>query len=205
MIVLMRHALVQGGEGRCIGRTELPLSGDGRKQAHGLAEIFYGIGFNRLCSSPARRALDSVAPFSEVSDLQVEVFEGLREIDMGVWDGLPFDEIRERFPQEYAARAARFGEYRVLDGESFNEVADRAMAVLAELAGGTQPVLAATHAGVIRAVLCRLTGHPMDDLFRFRPEPLDCTVIRPDRGGLTVIVESVRPMELARMLNSSEG
>ena len=202
MIVLMRHALVLDGDGRCIGRTDLPLSGDGRKQAHGLAELFHDIGFARFCSSPARRALDTIAPLAGACEMRVDLCPGLREIDMGDWDGLTFDDIRARFPDEYAARAVRFGTYRVRGGESFAEVADRAMAVLAELAGEPRPVLAATHAGVIRAVLCRLTGHPMDDLFHFQPRHLDCTVIGPGRGGLALVASPVRPRDLAGVLSA---
>ncbi|MGE4423050.1 MAG: histidine phosphatase family protein [Pseudodesulfovibrio sp.] len=178
MIVLLRHGWTEGGKGRCVGRTPLPLSPEGRAQALDLVDALGAIPFARLCSSPAGRAQDTLAPLAERLGLEVETLPALDEIDMGAWDGLSFDEIRARFPEEYASRGQRLGSYRAPGGESFADVAGRAMATLAELAEGPQPVLAATHAGVIRSVLCRVTGHPLDGLFRFSPGCGRCTVLR---------------------------
>lgn len=197
MIVLMRHAQVDCGHGRCIGRTDIPLTSEGREQALAMAETLSSIGLARLCSSPARRALDAVVPLAGVLGRNVDVLPALAEIDMGAWDGLSFEDIRARFPEEYAERGRRFGEFRPPGGENFNDVAGRAMEALSELAGGVRPVLVATHAGVIRAVLCRLTGHPMDDLFHFKPDHLGCTLIRPARSGLELVADGVRPEDLA--------
>ncbi|MEZ7196215.1 histidine phosphatase family protein [Pseudodesulfovibrio karagichevae] len=190
MIVLLRHGWTEGGKGRCVGRTALPLSPEGRTQALSLIDDLGGIPFARLCSSPASRAQATVAPLAERLGLGVEILPALDEIDMGAWDGLSFNEIRARFPEEYAARGQRLGNYRAPDGESFADVAERAMAALAELAAGPQPVLVTTHAGVIRSVLCRVTGHPLDGLFRFSPGCGRCTVLRPN-GTFELVADDV--------------
>lgn len=185
MIVLLRHGRTGGGKGRCVGRTDLRLSPEGLAQAEALSEGLGAVRFARLCSSPAGRARDTIGPLAARLGLDVEILPALDEIDMGAWDGLAFDDIRARFPEEYAARGREFGRFRAPGGESFRDVAERAMGALGELADGPLPVLAATHAGVIRAVLCRVTGHPLDGLFRFRPGYGRCTVLRTD-GGLAL-------------------
>ncbi|EGB13368.1 Phosphoglycerate mutase [Pseudodesulfovibrio mercurii] len=185
MIVLLRHARTEGGRGMCVGRTPLLLSPEGHVQALDLAGCFVEIPWARLCSSPARRARETLSPLAARLGRVVDILPALDEIDMGAWDGLPFEVLRERFPEAYAARGQGLGRFRVPGGESFADVADRAMAVLEELARGPQPVLAATHAGVLRAVRCRLTGHPLDDLFRFTPGNAQCTVLGTD-GGLSL-------------------
>ena len=200
MIVLMRHARTEGGEGRCIGRTPLDLSEAGREQAARAAASLAGCGFARLCSSPARRAVDTLRPLAERLHLEPELMPGLDEIDMGEWDGLPFDEIRERDPGAYAERGRAFAAFRPPGGESFADVAQRAMAALLSLAAGPQPVLAVTHAGVIRAALCRLTGHPLDDLFHFSPEHAVCTVVRSDPEGLRLVGAGVPPAMVHTLL-----
>jgi probable phosphoglycerate mutase len=186
VIVLLRHGRTEGGRGRCVGRTALRLSPEGLDQALGLADDLGAVGFARLCSSPAIRAQATIAPLAGRLGLGVETLPALDEIDMGAWDGLAFDDIRTRFPEEYAARGERLGRYRAPGGESFEDVADRAMAALAGLAAGPLPVLVATHAGVIRSVLCRVTGRPLDDLFHFTPGYARCTVLRP--GGTFELV-----------------
>ena len=200
MIVLMRHARTEGGEGRCIGRTPLDLSETGREQAARAAADLARCGFARLCASPARRAVDTLRPLAERLHMEPELMPGLDEIDMGEWDGLSFGEIRERDPGAYAERGRAFAEFRPPGGESFADVAGRAMTVLGKLAEGPQPVLAVTHAGVIRAVLCRLTGHPLDDLFHFSPDYAACTVIRAESEGLRLIGTGSAPAVVHNLL-----
>ena len=199
MIVLMRHARTEGGEGRCIGRTPLHLSAEGREQAGRVAAHLAGCGFVRLCASPALRAVDTLHPLAERLGMEPDILPELDEIDMGEWDGLPFDEIRRRDPGAYAERGREFAAFRPPGGESFSDVAQRAMAVLHSLSAGPQPVLAVTHAGVIRAVLCRLTGHPLDDLFHFSPEHTACTLVRAEPEGLRLVGVGV-PAPMVRSL-----
>ncbi|OIQ51468.1 Phosphoserine phosphatase 1 [Pseudodesulfovibrio hydrargyri] len=190
MIILVRHGRIENGKGRCVGRTDVPLSPDGLAQARNLADELGALPFARLCSSPADRALATLGPLAGRLGLEVEPLPALDEIDMGEWDGLSFDEIRKRFPYEYVERGKRLGRYRVPGGESFEDVAERAMGALEELARGPRPVLAATHAGVIRSVLCRVTGHPLDGLFRFTPGYARCTVLRAD-GAFELVADDV--------------
>ena len=176
-LLLLRHAETEGGEGRCIGRTPLELSARGREQAEELAGALEALRPARLCSSPARRALDTAAPLAQRMGLGVVAVPGLDELDMGQWDGLEFDDIRARWPQAYADRGLRFATFRPPGGESFADAADRACDALRDLAQGPLPVVAVTHAGVIRAVLCRLTGHSLDDPFHFRPGYARCAAL----------------------------
>lgn len=186
MIVLLRHCRPTGGDGLCVGRTPLQLSADGELQARALAEELGAVPFARLCSSPAIRARHTLGPLAERLGMPVAILPEVDEIDMGAWDGLAFADIRERFPEEYAARGRRFGCFRAPGGESFEDVADRVMVALERLAEGKLPVLVATHAGAIRAALCRVTGHPLDDLFRFKPGYARCTVLRREGNGLAL-------------------
>jgi probable phosphoglycerate mutase len=196
VIVLLRHGRTEGGKGLCVGRTVLRLSPEGQSQARDVADALAGAPFARLCSSPAVRARDTIGPLAQRLGLGVDILPALDEIDMGEWDGLPFAEINARFPGEYTARGQRFGRFRAPGGESFADVADRAVNVLESLADGPRPVLAATHAGVIRSVLCRVTGHPLDDLFHFTPGYARCTVLR--RDGTLALVAADVPAEAVR-------
>lgn len=186
MIVLARHGHVEA-EGRCVGRTDIPLSALGREQASRMVGALANAGFVRLCSSPSRRAVDTLAPLAEQLGMEPDLFPGLDEIDMGEWDGLSFHDIRTRYPDAYAERGRRFENFRAPGGESFNDVAIRALRTLEHLAAGPKPVFIVSHAGLIRAVLCRLTDHPMDDLFRFRPGHTECTVLTSAHGRLELV------------------
>ena len=101
-IYLIRHGQPDfpGGKKMCLGKTDLPLSKLGKLQAGLLLPHFKDKQIT-VFSSPLIRARQTAA----MLDRPVTVLPNLKELDMGQWDGLTFDEIRVRFPELYAARA----------------------------------------------------------------------------------------------------
>ncbi len=101
---LIRHGEPDfpGGKTMCLGSTDLHLSSLGRLQAVLAGESIKDIPNIRLFSSPLARAFQTAQSFR----LPITILPGLRERYMGQWEGLTFEEIKERFPQLYAARSA---------------------------------------------------------------------------------------------------
>ena len=102
-IILIRHAMpdIPIGERWCIGgRTDLPLGSLGRLQAALLPFAPELDAIEAVFCSTLLRARQTALPLCS----EPTVVEGLQELDMGVWDGLSFAEIRARFPELYAAR-----------------------------------------------------------------------------------------------------
>ena len=132
-IYLIRHGKPEFPDERkyCIGRTDLPLSEEGRTQIRALGETFAGRRIEKIYTSPLKRCRESAAILQEVIDrsIPIEVVDGLAEIDMGEWDGHSFDEIREQFPAEYVARGADMYDFRPPQGESFADCAGRARTI----------------------------------------------------------------------------
>lgn len=100
-IYLIRHALpdIPIGARWCLGHTDLPLGTVGRMQASLLPFVPELRGKPVFCSYLSR-AVDTARPLCP----EPLIRDGLEEQDMGVWDGLSFDEIMLRFPALYAAR-----------------------------------------------------------------------------------------------------
>ena len=102
-VYLIRHAMpdIPIGERWCIGgRTDLPLGDLGRLQAALLPFQPELKNLSAVFCSTLRRARETALPLCP----EPREMPGLEEQDMGVWDGLPFTEIRARFPALYAAR-----------------------------------------------------------------------------------------------------
>lgn len=99
-VYLIRHGLPDfpGGKGMCIGTTDIPMGKQGLRQAAVMAEKLPPV--TAVFSSPLLRAVQT----AEAIGLPVTVLENLREMYAGEWDGLTFDQIRERYPELYAAR-----------------------------------------------------------------------------------------------------
>jgi len=97
---LIRHGLPDfpGGKGMCIGTTDIPMGERGFSQAAEMAKLLPLV--TAVFSSPLSRAVQTAQAIGQ----PITVIDELREMDAGEWDGLSFDQIRERYPDLYEAR-----------------------------------------------------------------------------------------------------
>lgn len=153
-IYLIRHGLPDfpGGKGMCIGTTDIPMGKEGLVQAAQMAKKLPAV--TAVFSSPLTRAVQT----AETIGLPVTILPDLREMYAGEWDGLTFEEIRERYPELYAAR---FHDMTLpLPGaECYEEGIARfsaAMQTAAETAPGDFAVVA--HGGIIAQFLQSVSG-----------------------------------------------
>ncbi len=166
---LIRHGEPDfpGGVKTCLGRLDLPLSETGTAQARRLGAYFRPLMPLRVISSPLQRCRQTAAAISR----EVETSDGLMEVDMGAWDGLPFDEIRARWPELYRLRGQDMFRAAPPGGESFQAAGIRAMAALREILEKypDEDLIVVAHNGINRALSAGLAGQEVD--FPFQPQP----------------------------------
>lgn len=192
-IYLIRHgrALQPEGGRRCIGRTDLPLSPEGEGQAEALRH-WLETHPAAVYASPLARARDTAVRMAD--GRSVTVLDALQEVDVGLWEGLTFEEIRLRWPGLYADRGLHLASCAPPEGESFLAGGQRLMnalqAILRETAGDVAVV---SHSGVIRGLVCRLL--PMDpDALMTLPQPCGgITTLQEDGGSMAVVSVGVMP------------
>jgi broad specificity phosphatase PhoE len=116
----------------------------------------------------------------------------LREIDFGRWEGKTFSEIRDSSPAEIA-RWARFApDFAFPGGESLRDFLGRVRRAADRLAADeAETVLAVTHGGVIKAMLCHLLGLDSRRYVAFEIAPASLTVVRLFEGK-GVLSEMIR-------------
>lgn len=153
-VYLIRHGLPDfpGGKGMCIGTTDIPMGEVGFAQAAQMAEKLPAV--TAVFSSPLIRAVQT----AQAIGLPITILPDLREMYAGEWDGLTFDEIRQRYPELYAARASDLT-IPLPGAEDHEEGLHRfaaAMEKAANLAPGDFAVVA--HGGIIAKYLQSLTG-----------------------------------------------
>lgn len=159
-IYLIRHGHPDFPDGKtlCLGNADVPLGSLGRLQSALLGVFFADKGLTRAFCSGLSRSRETAA----LMGFEPAALSGLEELSAGEWDGLPFDEIRARWPALYARRgrdpavSPPGGEERERGLRRFSAAFDRA----AQSAGGDIAVVA--HASVGRLFLCDLLGRPLD-------------------------------------------
>ncbi|MBD0326608.1 MAG: histidine phosphatase family protein [Pyrinomonadaceae bacterium] len=157
-ILLIRHGQSQGNaEGRFGGHTATPLSPRGRRQAEATALSLATEKISAIYSSDLPRAVETAMPLAHIKRLNVEKTEAFRERNVGVMEGLTFEEAAAQHPEQYAALIRRDFEHVLLGGESYRQMLDRAARhldrIIEQHKGGQ--VVIFSHTGTI----CILTLH----------------------------------------------
>ena len=137
----------------CIGTTDIPLSEKGLIQAAQMAKLLPAV--TAVFSSPLTRAVQT----AQAIGMPMTVLDDLREMYAGEWDGLTFDEIRQRYPELYAARASDLT-IPLPGAEDHEEGLARftaAMEKAANLAPGDFAVVA--HGGILAQFLLSVSGN----------------------------------------------
>jgi probable phosphoglycerate mutase len=151
---------------RYLGQKNPPLSGVGIRQAKALhqklkplsPEAIYGSDLLRCVQTADEIALGICKPI---------YLPGLREIDMGEWDGQNMEDIKAAYPLEYQKRGEDFSHYKPPGGESFQECATRVKAVWDQIiAAHRGDLVIVAHAGVNRTLLCWVLGMDLAHLFK---------------------------------------
>lgn len=182
-VLLLRHGDIgETFQGRYLGQSDPPLSPQGREQAAWWAGELAGIDLKRILTSDLRRARVTAQIIAQGRDQTPRLEPGLREIDLGAWEGLERSQVTRRWPELHAARGKDLAGFRPPQGESFADLAERVWPLIAALSREDGPSLVVTHAGVIRVVVCRLMGAPLQEIFRLRLDPAGMTILdRDDR------------------------
>lgn len=154
-IWLVRHGETEwSAQGKHTGKTDLPLTDAGRRQADALSSFLGEISPSLVISSPRQRALDT----ARLAGLRVDdTDEDLAEWDYGDYEGRTSDDIRTEAPgwTVFADGAP--------NGESAQQVAARADRVLARAAesSASGPVVLFGHGHMSRVLGARWIGLPV--------------------------------------------
>src|SRR5262245_29279568 len=158
-IWLSRHGESEFNVAGRIG-GDAPLTERGREYAARLADFVHARTTHLVVwTSTLERAVATTAPVGP----EPRTWRALDEIDAGICDGFTYEEIKERMPDEFAARAKDKFRYRYPRGESYADVIQRLEPVIVELERQTLPVLIAAHQAVIRVLYGYLMGKPQDE------------------------------------------
>jgi len=156
VLALIRHGqTLANTEGRWQGQGDWGLDDLGHRQAAALRD-WYGTA-TTVYASPLGRAQTTA---SYVGANGVVSVDGLKEINMGRWEGLTSDEIYEKWP-DLMGTIYRDGVdlKRGEDGESWGELTGRFRATVDGLAPATgQPTMVVAHGGAIRSYVSSFTS-----------------------------------------------
>ena len=152
-VVLARHGETEWSLSlRHTGKTDLPLTEEGRRQARALGPRLHAWTFSLVLTSPLQRALETcrLAGYSEQAQLRPDLVEW----DYGRYEGLTSQQIEALFPNWSLWRDGCPG------GEKAEDVGRRADRVVAEVRAVGGDALIFAHGHVLRVLAARWLGEP---------------------------------------------
>lgn len=182
---LVRHGETEWSRSwRHTSVTDLELTDVGREQARSLAPLLTGIEFDRVWSSPRRRARDT----AELAGCSPEIDEDLVEWDYGDYEGITTAEIRETVPGWTVwSHPSPGGETAQQVGERLDRVVERVRS-----AGGRTLVFAHGHS--LRVLAARWLGLDVADGRVFLLDTGTYSVLGHDRGQPVVVQWNVHDL-----------
>ncbi len=130
-----------------------------------------------LWCATTRGARQTASRSKHLSHVYVE-WRALREIEVGVCDGLSAEQVKARFPHEHRSRIQDKLSYRYPRGESYFDVITRLEPIIFELERRRSPMLIVGSLAVLRCLYAYFLDLPMEEL-PFLSIPLH-TLIRLD-------------------------
>jgi alpha-ribazole phosphatase len=181
-LYLVRHGSIDsGGTKRYYGSMDVPLLEEGvgqMKGARGLIKRYLADvasakqQLTAVYCSDLQRAIRSAEIIAELNGLVPIQVPTLRERSFGIWEGMTFNEIKEKYPLEFDAWAGNPVKYNPIGGESTLDVELRVTRavdnIVASHPGGDIAVVA--HGGVNRIILCDIMGIPLENIFRIEQD-----------------------------------
>ncbi len=208
-LLLLRHGRVAPEHiGRMIGASDVPLDPFGREQARAMVGRVKRWMPLRCYSSPKLRCRETARALLPEHAIQWD--DDLREIDFGQWEKRTFEEAAAERPDLVERWKAFAADFAFPGGERLEAFLARVRRTADRLAGDDAPtVLAVTHAGVIRAVLCYLLGLEPRRYVAFDVGYAGLVVVRlfGGRGVLTALerCEIVDPVSCGEVPSSGEA
>jgi alpha-ribazole phosphatase len=181
-LYLVRHGQTDYSlHNRLCGAIDPPLNEHGLAMAEALAASYGagpdGKGWTAIWASPMLRTRQTAEPTAARAGIGLTIDEGLREIAYGEWEGRAESDVEHEDGARFRAWQAHPGWVAPPGGETGNQIAIRALAVVerirAQHADGK--VLVVSHKATLRVLLCALMGIDVDS-FRVRVAQKVCAV-----------------------------
>jgi alpha-ribazole phosphatase len=187
-VVLIRHGETKGWlEKRLDGHTDSPLTENGKEQLKEVAQRLSGLPITAVYSSDLSRTMQGAQMLAEKIGLEVNVLPGLRELNFGEMENIPFEETFKKFDGDME-RALNWVDNSFPGGESLLDMKERVMPAYRKIIEDNSGMVAIyAHGGTNRLILCEELGIDLYNFFRIEQNHACINLIDRFEGGYVVV------------------
>jgi probable phosphoglycerate mutase len=171
LVYLIRHGETHWNtEKRLQGQLNSPLTGEGIRQATLLAGRLSSVQFDAVYTSDLERAQQTAKIITSQADtVAMTLDDRIRERHFGCFQGLTWEEITKKFPEEAAKELTGNPMNRIPGGENKQQLLARALSFFKDIAlrHPHQKILVVSHGGILNVWTRHVLHIPLDAPRRF--------------------------------------
>lgn len=167
-LYFMRHGeTTYSQSGGFCGSLDPELTDEGLQMAIAFGKTHSHLDWTAAYVSPMKRTIATAKPLCDTVGLEMQLRDGLREIEYGEWEGKTQDYVKENDSENYIHWLTEPAWNSPPGGETSVQIASRSTLVISEIEQKYTDgnVLVVSHKATIRIMLCGLLGI---DLGRYR-------------------------------------
>ncbi len=180
-LILLRHGMTDHNlQRRYAGSLDIPLNGEGLVQAQKLALRMASVPVNAVYASDLKRARQTAQVVFAGRDIRI--LPSLREINFGIFEGLTFEEVDQKYPQLCRAWFDNPLGTPIPQGESFSDFCQRVRGGVASVLSGhkQESVVMVSHGGPLRVILSDAMGRKVEDMWSIEQHNSGVSIIEYD-------------------------
>lgn len=192
-LIITRHGQTEWNIAkRTQGTTNTALNRKGKEQAKLLGDRLRGYKLDVIYTSPLDRAKTTAEIIQQRCGTKPPLYvdHDLIEVQFGVWEGLTFEEIGQKYPEHLTIWRTRPDQCAVPNAESIGSIAMRCDRFIETILQKyrTDTVLVVTHALAAKVMVCQLLQLPLSRLHTIVQENTALTVFDIYDDGLRLRV-----------------
>ena len=188
-LILVRHALtVDNQKSRLSGHIDSSISEEGKEQIDKITNYLKDFDIDKIYTTTSSRTKDTVKKLSELKSIEIIEKESLKEISFGDFEGLTFDEIKDKYPKEFQDMIEKGYEYKYPNGESLIDSYNRVCIELDNIISNNddRTILIFSHGGTIINIITYLISNSYKYHWNFKIDNGSVTILEV-QDGFTVI------------------
>jgi alpha-ribazole phosphatase len=170
---LVRHGQTDWNkEGRYQGQADINLNSDGEEQARVVSQKLAGKPIDAIYSSDLKRARHTAEEIGKQLKLPVYLDVRLREINHGIWEGMLYTDIVQKYAHKIKERDTNPLHTRAPQGESVHEVSKRVLSAADDIAQKhpDETIVIVAHGVSLAILACTARGIPLTEVFHNIPD-----------------------------------
>lgn len=190
-IYLIRHGETKWNrEQRSQGYNDIELSDVGRLQAHALVKRLKNEDIDMVFSSSLKRAYETASLIAKDKGINVVKYKEFMEVGMGKWEGLTWNEIKERYPDVSSLWRQSPHLAKIPDAESLIKVRERSMGKLMEIINENtdKNILIASHGITIKTMICAIMGIDISNIHKIKQDNTAVNIFKYDKNGFEILL-----------------